>query len=620
MEAIKSGEMTQRQAADRFKIPRSTIKNKLKNLFSSTPGHPKVFNEEEELSLASHIDKMCEFGFPIDELDLRFIVKNYVTRQGKKITCFSDNLPGRDWAKSFLKRHPQLTVKFSSNIKRNRAQIDEKILSDYFEQLNEELNGVPPQNVYNYDETCMSDDPGRKKVICRRGSKYPERIMNSTKTNISVMFCGNANGDSVPPYIIYKAEHLWTTWTEGGPEGARYNRTKQGWIDGATFDDWFSAHLLPILKKQEGKKVVIGDNLSSHVSLNVVKLCEANDIHFVCLPPNSSHLTQPLDVAYFRPLKMKWRQILTQWKQSESGKTVSTMPKDIFPQLLKKCLDELEPNIKENLKSGFRKAGIYPIDKDEVLKRLPTTNASVNLELVGESFIHHLQQKRKEVVKPRLTKRQKLEVPSGKSITAIDIIQYEEGKKKQKEEKKREKEMEKEKKKKEKEKEKQEKIRQRYLEKKRKPQGKTLKRKKAKQIDLSSTDEESDYSVISSGHSDMIFSSEDEEELDSVIGPQDVNPVASTSSNVERTSAKDNLETSLQVGNFVVVQWNELKFPGIAVEITDEGAVVECMERTSKLWKWPTVKDSLFYKWCDIHKIIQPPKLMKRGLFSVSNL
>ncbi|KAG5872229.1 hypothetical protein JTB14_002991 [Gonioctena quinquepunctata] len=84
----------------------------------------------------------------------------------------------------------------------------------------------------------MSDDSGRKKVICRRGSKYPERIMNSTESNISVMFCGNADGDSVAPYIIYKAEHLWTTWLEGGPEGAHYNRTKQGWIDGATFEDW----------------------------------------------------------------------------------------------------------------------------------------------------------------------------------------------------------------------------------------------------------------------------------------------------------------------------------------------------------------------------------------------
>lgn len=101
LEAIRSGVMTQRQAADHFKIARSTIKNKLKNLFPSNAGHPKVFTQAEELSFASHIDKMCKFGFPIDELDLRFFVKSYVTRQGKVSPCFRDNMPGRDWTKSF---------------------------------------------------------------------------------------------------------------------------------------------------------------------------------------------------------------------------------------------------------------------------------------------------------------------------------------------------------------------------------------------------------------------------------------------------------------------------------------------------------------------------------------
>lgn len=42
------------------------------------------------------------------------------------------------------------------------------------------------------------------------------------------------------------------------PEGARYNRTKQGWMDGATFEDWFSTHLLPILKKRKVKKFLSG--------------------------------------------------------------------------------------------------------------------------------------------------------------------------------------------------------------------------------------------------------------------------------------------------------------------------------------------------------------------------
>lgn len=85
------------------------------------------------------------------------------------------------------------------------------------------------------------------------------------------MFCGNGCGDMIPPYVVYKSEHLWTTWTEGGPAGCRYNRTKSGRFDMATFEDWFMTTLLPRLKKLPGVKVVIGDNLSSHINLEVLK-------------------------------------------------------------------------------------------------------------------------------------------------------------------------------------------------------------------------------------------------------------------------------------------------------------------------------------------------------------
>ncbi|KAG8229392.1 hypothetical protein J437_LFUL000913 [Ladona fulva] len=136
--------------------------------------------------------------------------------------------------------------------------------------------------------------------------------------------------------------------------------------------------------QQSGKKVVVGDNLSSHLSLNVVKLCEENDIKFVCLPPNSSHLTQPLDIAYFRPLKAKWRDVLTKWKQSEAGKKVASLPKDQFPMLLRSVLDEIQPNLSKKLKGGFKKAGVFPRNKDEILCRLPKQDRSLNLDQVGD--------------------------------------------------------------------------------------------------------------------------------------------------------------------------------------------------------------------------------------------
>lgn len=108
-------------------------------------------------------------------------------------------------------------------------------------------------------------------------------------------------------------------WFEGGPPGCRYNRTKHGWFDSSTFEDWFTSHMLPVPKKQEGQKVLIGDNLSSHFNETVIELCEANNIRFVCLPPNTTHLTQPLDVSVFSSLKNEWRKVLSHWRDTSEG-------------------------------------------------------------------------------------------------------------------------------------------------------------------------------------------------------------------------------------------------------------------------------------------------------------
>ena len=48
-----------------------------------------------------------------------------------------------------------------------------------------------------------------------------------------------------------------------------------------------------------------------------------------------------------------------------------SIPKSQFPGLLRKLESRLKS---ENLIAGFRATGIWPLDRDEVLKRLPGTN------------------------------------------------------------------------------------------------------------------------------------------------------------------------------------------------------------------------------------------------------
>ena len=172
-----------------------------------------------------------------------------------------------------MKRN-NLTTRLCQNISRKHSHVSPEIIEKYFNNLAQTIDGVPPQNIMNYDETNLSDDPGKKKCLFRRGVKYPERIMNSTKASTSVMFSATANGELLPTYVVYKALHLMNMWTEGRPAKVRYNRTKSGWFDSVTFEDWFFTVVVPWAEKLDGKKVIIGDNLSSHLSPHVVKACD----------------------------------------------------------------------------------------------------------------------------------------------------------------------------------------------------------------------------------------------------------------------------------------------------------------------------------------------------------
>ncbi|KAG5862159.1 hypothetical protein JTB14_000644 [Gonioctena quinquepunctata] len=118
-----------------------------------------------------------------------------------------------------------------------------------------------------------------------------------------------------------------------------------------------------------GRKVLIGDNLASHISLEVITTCENSDISFVLLPPNSTHLTQPLDVSVFRPTKTEWRQVLKDWKAKNRG----VIRKDVFPRLLRQCLESINVKNPQNIKSGFEATGIAPIDRQKIFQKLPKT-------------------------------------------------------------------------------------------------------------------------------------------------------------------------------------------------------------------------------------------------------
>lgn len=85
----------------------------------------------------------------------------------------------------------------------------------------------------------------------------------------------------------------------------------------------------------------------------------------------------------------------------------------------------MEPNMKKDMQSGFRKTGIVPFNKQEVIGRLSYATAENSLakltDCVGNTILDELQKRRQEVTKINKKRHKQLNLPSGKSISSADV-------------------------------------------------------------------------------------------------------------------------------------------------------------------------------------------------------
>ncbi|XP_076037195.1 uncharacterized protein LOC143022735 [Oratosquilla oratoria] len=361
------------KAAMTYNVSKTTLIRQYKGQVQSPQkfGHKLALLKSEEFAIAQNLAALGDFGMAFDHEQPRDFIKMYLDDYGRCISVFKDNRPGPDWVYGFLGRHKHfLSTRMCQNISRKRAAVSETMVSDYFKNLQESLEGVPPANIINYDETNLTDDPKGKLQIFRRGTKHAERIINTTKSSISLMFAVTASGRSLIPYVVYNAEHIQKSWMEGGPVDVEY-KSNSGWFDANIFIDWFHKVILKYVRTlpSDEPKVLIGDNLASHINHKLVPLCEKHNIRMVFLTHNSTHLLQPLDVAIYGPLKKHWREVLTAWKLG-AGAFHTTLPKWIFPSLLLQLLERVEPQWEHLAKAGFKSCGIYPFNPEHVLAKV----------------------------------------------------------------------------------------------------------------------------------------------------------------------------------------------------------------------------------------------------------
>ena len=105
--------------------------------------------------------------------------------------------------------------------------------------------------------------------------------------------------------------------------------------------------------------LLIMDNHSSHSSLDTYLFCREKGIHIVSIPPHTSHRLQPLDLAFFGPLKKALDKECDIFMRCNPNEKIT--PYDL-PSLFNKAYSKVSSV--EKATKGFESSGIWPLNPD----------------------------------------------------------------------------------------------------------------------------------------------------------------------------------------------------------------------------------------------------------------
>lgn len=365
IEDVKNGNRTTRGAATFYNIPRSTLKHRILGTrgkgFTSRDGKggggvKSFLPAAEEEEIVNCIKVMDKNGFGLSRHEVLDLVQLYI-RQNNIPCRFKEQRPGADWFISFRIRHG-LSIKKAQSIEHVRCdQVNPWVVYNFFgvlEKTLKELNlGGKPERIFNCDETSFCHDPSKTRVVGAIGAKSKRKTCTTGRENTSVLLCCSAGGQMLPLLCVFKGKYVMENWIDQDVASqTAVSASSRGWMETTLFFNWFRDVFLRNIG-EDRPVLLIYDGHTTHISTQLIRLAQENQVTIMKLPPHTTHLLQPLDVAVFKSLKTKWDSELCKWQRSNPRKKI---PKQEFVSLLSRLVADVP---RTNIINGFKSTGIY---------------------------------------------------------------------------------------------------------------------------------------------------------------------------------------------------------------------------------------------------------------------
>ena len=363
LEAVKTGEPILR-AARIYGVPRATLQDRIHGRVThgTNPGPKPYLSRLEEKELSNFVVDVAKAGYGETRKEIISIAENVASEKGR---LQEGKRFGKGWYRQFMERQPDLSLRKGDATANVRMDcLNSETMKRYFDLLKEVLEENElldsPAQIYNVDETGMPLDHRPPKIIAKRGQKKVRYRTSGNKSQITVIGCVSAAGQAIPPFVIFAAKSLNFDWTVGEVPGTTYGLSDKGWVDTTLFQGWLINHFLKNAVSSRPLFLLL-DGHSSHYQPALLKFAKDQEIILFCLPPHTTHESQPLDTSVFKPLKQHWQEVCHEYMQKNPGKLVT---KYQFSTLLNQAwMKTMSPS---TICSGFRTCGVYPFNPDAI--------------------------------------------------------------------------------------------------------------------------------------------------------------------------------------------------------------------------------------------------------------
>ena len=300
---VKSGSLTLGEASRRYQIPKTTLHDRVHNKYKSDHiGAKTALTQSEKQRIANWSLHMSRIGYGRTRQELCGIVKKILHEDGRK-TPFIENKPGRQWVRGYFKCHPELTLRTTVQLGKERAVISKQKIHQWFSNFQAYITNEvkdpnllnDPSRIYNADESGFSLCPHKNsKVVGCKGAPVVYHYGNSDKTQMTVMAAVSASGHFITPMIIFPGQRFSYNPLEGFEEAA-FGRSENGWMDSEVFVCWLKNVFIPGVNAHQVKKpiLLLIDGHNTHVTMEASDTCIENGIELYCLLEHSSHVLQP---------------------------------------------------------------------------------------------------------------------------------------------------------------------------------------------------------------------------------------------------------------------------------------------------------------------------------------